>query len=547
MTVFGPDVSKWQEGLVPPDPHGIGFGIARATNGQAVDPTCVRVIKWCRDHKVPFAAYHFVYEISSHSAAAQANAFSSAVGGDKSITCMLDWEKDDDDNCHPGRPQVPKWNDVLAVAEAIRKLGYKVPLLYANYYYWKDTCGSPTLTGQGFDLVNAKYGNNNAVATPQASYAAQGGDAGPGWTGYGGLTPVLWQFGDHITWGNKNLDMNAYRGDPAVLNKWFTIWKETTVATYPYAYGSTMLTMEQMEAKTTVKKLNPEFWRRYKALIEFAASCGVKLGVGTGWRVQPNPPPSGFAPPGNSNHEGFPADGVTGGAVAIDTVPSASWAWMEMHLKAYGLRSFKYINNEPWHIQPAEIPAGRSYRKEPWKLATFALPTQPSTPKPPTTTPPPTTTDWSVSLCNSLPTLKKGAQGIQVKRMQHFLAYAGTMSPTNMANFDGVFGSGTESSLNRFLATGNKPQNGTCDDMVWNWFMATGDGVPTLKKGATGGDVTRMQRMLAANGYMDPANQTNFDGQFGSGTESALKRFQSAKGLAADGICGQNSWTKLLK
>ena len=44
-----------------------------------------------------------------------------------------------------------------------------------------------------------------------------------------------------------------------------------------------------------------------------------------------------------------------------------SWGWMEPNLKAYGLRSFLVPSttgykgkNEPWHIQPAEIPASRS-------------------------------------------------------------------------------------------------------------------------------------------------------------------------------------------
>ena len=330
--------------------------------------------------------------------------------------------------------------------------------------------------------------------------------------------------------------------------------------TFPYGYVKdangvagmgTMLTMAQYEAKTTVKKLHPEFWRRFKALMEFAASQGVQLGVGTGWRVQPDPPPPGFANAGNSNHEGFPADGVTGGAVAIDMVPTTAWKWMEVNLKAYGLRSFLIPSttgytgrNEPWHIQPAEIPAGRSWRKDPWKLEVFPLPG--GVPTPPPVTPPSTSTGWATDLCNSLPTLKKGAKGVPVKRMQHFLCFAGEMSATNQANFDGIFGSGTESALNRFLATGNKPQNGTCDGMVWNWFMDTGNGVPNLVKGASGNDVIRMQRMLAANGQMDPANQGNFDGQFGSGTEGALKKFQTAKKITADGKCGQQTWTKLL-
>jgi hypothetical protein len=192
---------------------------------------------------------------------------------------------------------------------------------------------------------------------------------------------VLWQFGSQITWGNKNLDMNAYRGDPTVLDRWFTDWtEEVNVATFPYGYSGAMLTMAQMELKQTVYKLNSEFWRRYRALCEYAATQGVGLGVGTGWRKQPNPPPPGFAKPGNSNHEGFPADGTSGGAVAIDTVPKTSWEWMQRNLKAYGLRSFKYVNNEPWHIQPAEIPASRRWRREPWKLAAFPLPTTPSQP-----------------------------------------------------------------------------------------------------------------------------------------------------------------------
>ena len=120
------------------------------------------------------------------------------------------------------------------------------------------------------------------------------------------------------------------------------------MATYSYGYSGSMLTMAQMEAKSTVAKLNPEFWRRYKALIEYAAKCGVELGVGTGWRVQPNPPPPGFAKPGNSNHEGFPADGSSGGAVAIDTVPAAVVA---------------VDGDAPEVLRAAQLPSDRSGRR----------------------------------------------------------------------------------------------------------------------------------------------------------------------------------------
>lgn len=146
------------------------------------------------------------------------------------------------------------------------------------------------------------------------------------------------------------------------------------MTTYPYGYGSDRLTRAQLEQLTTVNKLHPEMWRRYFALIDFAASKGVPLGVGCGWRIQPTNAGPQFAPPGNSNHEGFPANGTAGGAVAIDTVPTSSWDWMEGNLAKFGLRSFRNVNSEPWHIQPSEIPAGRSYRSTPWTLTPFKLP-----------------------------------------------------------------------------------------------------------------------------------------------------------------------------
>ena len=40
---------------------------------------------------------------------------------------------------------------------------------------------------------------------------------------------------------------------------------------------------------------------------------------------------------------------------------------------------------------------------------------------------------------------------------------------------------------------------------------------------------------------------TDIDGIFGSGTEKAVKAFQSEKKIAVDGIVGPNTWNKLLK
>lgn len=63
----------------------------------------------------------------------------------------------------------------------------------------------------------------------------------------------------------------------------------------------------------------------------------------------------------------------------------------------------------------------------------------------------------------------------------------------------------------------------------------------TIQKGSTGSDVVLCQQRLSAHGYACVA-----DGQFGNGTESLVKQFQSAKKLTADGIVGSGTWTALL-
>ena len=168
------------------------------------------------------------------------------------------------------------------------------------------------------------------------------------------------------------------------------------MTTFPFGYArppgggpqgmGTMLTWDQMMKQKTVYYLHPEVRRRFKAMIEFAASQGVPLGCGTGWRVQPNPPPPGFAKPGNSWHESCPVSPQSASALAIDTVPNISWDWMERNSRDYGLRTFRYVNNEPWHVQPTEIPGSRKYATKLPPLNVWNLPGP--GPKPPKPLPP---------------------------------------------------------------------------------------------------------------------------------------------------------------
>ena len=68
--------------------------------------------------------------------------------------------------------------------------------------------------------------------------------------------------------------------------------------------------------------------------------------------------------------------------------------------------------------------------------------------------------------------------------------------------------------------------------------------VRVLRRGMTGADVKTLQAALIAYGYSCGA--VGADGDFGAGTEAALKKFQTAYKLGADGIAGKGTWGKLL-
>lgn len=68
--------------------------------------------------------------------------------------------------------------------------------------------------------------------------------------------------------------------------------------------------------------------------------------------------------------------------------------------------------------------------------------------------------------------------------------------------------------------------------------------VRQLSKGMEGNDVKTLQAALIANGFS--CGSAGTDGDFGSGTDAALRKFQTKYGLGADGIAGAKTWGKLL-
>lgn len=67
----------------------------------------------------------------------------------------------------------------------------------------------------------------------------------------------------------------------------------------------------------------------------------------------------------------------------------------------------------------------------------------------------------------------------------------------------------------------------------------------TIRRGSTGAEVVECQEDLIRLGY--DLSPYGADGKFGAKTESAVKAFQRASGLTADGIVGPKTWEALEK
>lgn len=205
MTIFGPDISSYEHGLniaALAEP----FLLAKVTEG-----TYYRDADWpvfrdaARRAGKLLIGYHFV---TAQDPAAQAANLASWIG-DKSIPVMLDFE--------PTNTSHPTHAQQLAVADAIKAAGMRVKLSYTPRWYWQQL-GSPDLRGltaRGIGVVSSAY-PNPSIPNPQQDYAADGGDNGPGWASYGGITPLLWQFTDAGVEQQK-MDFNAFRGTAAEL------------------------------------------------------------------------------------------------------------------------------------------------------------------------------------------------------------------------------------------------------------------------------------------------------------------------------------------
>lgn len=99
-------------------------------------------------------------------------------------------------------------------------------------------------------------------------------------------------------------------------------------------------------------------------------------------------------------------------------------------------------------------------------------------------------------------------------------------------------------------------------DKRWNWWgelkgveyhqgkssqevPSMPDARPTIRKGSRGDAVKLLQTMLISRGYS--VGSSGADGVFGANTDKAVREYQYASGLNADGVVGPLTWAELEK
>ena len=179
-----------------------------------------------------------------------------------------------------------------------------------------------------------------------------------------------------------------------------------------------------------------------------------------------------------------------------------------------------------------------------------------TTPTPAATeTPTPETTETAAA-SQTWPTLRKNDSGENVAQLQEALIQLGYLT----GKADGNYGTGTVSAVKEFQKANGLTEDGTAGEETQKVLFsgkakekakATATATPKatatpapdniLKEGSKGSDVKALQTKLIELGYLSG----KADGVYGSKTAAAVKAFQRASKLTADGVAGEKTISKL--
>lgn len=130
----------------------------------------------------------------------------------------------------------------------------------------------------------------------------------------------------------------------------------------------------------------------------------------------------------------------------------------------------------------------------------------------------------------TFPLLRNGSSGSAVKTLQYLLRHHGYS-----LDVDGAFGTGTQSKVIALQKAKGLAADGVVGPNTWAAVIVK------LRNGSQGYAVRGLQTELNASG-----SSLTVDGDFGDGTDSAVRSYQKAKTLSVDGVVGPATWGSLV-
>lgn len=275
-----------------------------------------------------------------------------------------------------------------------------------------------------------------------------------------------------------------------------------STTTFPYGYNGTRLTLEEMRARNGAAKIDPEMWRRLVAMMTAATAAGVDLGIGGGWRSS-DTQLAGFL----NRHAEVPSGGCCGyGGKRYALKPGFAHmappgrSYHESTTPAGGCLAVDMVSNDQHRWMNANcglfgLKHFGGVNGEPWHVQPVEVPSRRA--------------DYLAGVHHPLPT---------------FQLPGGAPTPTPLA----------DGGLAALAAAIEQARTFT------------------LRVGSGGADATQAERdavvwcqiSLQKHGFYVGYK---CDGDYGRVTEAAVKQFQQAKSLIADGVVGtKQTWPALL-
>jgi peptidoglycan hydrolase-like protein with peptidoglycan-binding domain len=140
------------------------------------------------------------------------------------------------------------------------------------------------------------------------------------------------------------------------------------------------------------------------------------------------------------------------------------------------------------------------------------------------------------SLVLPWPVLRVGAENHPVRTLQHLLR-----ARREEVAVDGRFGPRTQAAVRSLQASRGLGVDGVVGEQTWQALIVT------VRRSSTGEAVRGVQEEFQFRNLSgDPGRGLQIDGVFGPRTDAAVRAFQDAVGIDADGIVGPLTWRALV-